>query len=92
MWSNGDVSGKKTGLIAIGFSIVMVVFAPLGMMLGYAGITWTVGGALAGLLMLWLSWKFMKVGEKPAATKLFLYTLLYLPIALVLLAFSWNGM
>ena len=92
MWSNGDTSGKKTGWIAIGFTIVLVVFSPLGLLLGYAGWIWAVGGALAALVMLWLAWKFKELGVKPAATKLFLYTLLHLPIALVLLAISWKRM
>ena len=92
MWSNGDLSGKKTGWIAIGFSLLLVLFSPLGLLLGYAGTTWAVGGALAALVMLWLAWKFMRGGAEPAATKLFLFTLLHLPLALTMLAIGWNSM
>lgn len=90
MWSNGDVSGKKTGWIAIGFTVLLVLLSPLGMVLGYAGLTWAIGGSLAALLMLWLAWNFLKTGEKKAATRLFLYTLVHLPLALGLLAIGWN--
>ena len=92
MWSNGDVSGKRSGWIAIGFTVLLVLLSPLGLLLGYADMTWAIGGALVALVMLWLAWKFLCAGEKPAATKLFFYTLLYLPLALVLLAISWNRM
>lgn len=90
MWSNGDVSGKKTGWIAIFFTALLILLSPLGWLLGYANLVWAIGGAVVALVMLWLSWKFLKIGEKPAATRLFLYTLLHLPLALALLAIGWH--
>ena len=90
MWSNGDVSGKKTGWIAIFFTVLLILLSPLGWLLGYANLVWAIGGAIVALVMLWLSWKFLKIGEKPAATRLFLYTLLHLPLALALLAIGWH--
>lgn len=92
MWSNGDVSGKKTGWIAIGFTVLLILLSPVGWLLGYADLVWAVGGSLVALFMLWLAWRFLNVGEKSAATRLFLYTLLHLPLALVLLAIGWNRM
>ncbi|MBT8044024.1 MAG: heme o synthase [Verrucomicrobiae bacterium] len=90
MWTNGDVSGKKAARIAAGFTVLIIIFAPVGWWLGYAGLTWLIGGSLAGLLMLWLCRKFAMLGDRPAARKLFLYTLLYLPLALGLLAIGWE--
>lgn len=90
MWSNGDVSGKKTGWIAIFFTVLLILLSPLGWLLGYANLVWAIGGAVVALVMLWLSWKFLKIGEKPAATRLFLYTLFHLPLALALLAIGWK--
>lgn len=92
MWSNGDPSGKKTGAIAVGFTVLLVLLSPLGMLLGYAGLTWAAGGSLVALVMLWLAWRLMQGGGKSAATRLFFYTLLHLPLALVLLAIGWNRM
>ncbi len=90
MWSNGDVSGKKTSNIAIFFTLLLTALAPLGLVLGYANMVWVIGGSLAGIVMLWLCFKFKSAGDRPAARKLFLYTLLYLPLALGLLAIGWN--
>tara|TARA_B110000881_G_C18595687_1_gene531118 strand:+ start:1450 stop:2391 length:942 start_codon:yes stop_codon:yes gene_type:complete len=90
MWTNGDVSGKKTAAIAGGFTILLTLLAPAGWLVGYAGFTWLIGGTLVGLIMLWLCYKFSKAGDRPAARKLFLYTLLYLPLALGLLAIGWQ--
>ncbi len=90
MWSNGDDSGRKTAVIAIFFTLLLTALAPVGLLLGYANWVWVVGGALAGIVMLWLCLQFKVAGDRPAARKLFLYTLLYLPLALGLLAIGWN--
>ena len=90
MWSNGDQSGRKTAAIAIFFTLLLTALAPVGLLLGYANWIWVFGGALAGIVMLWLCLQFKVAGDRPAARKLFLYTLLYLPLALGLLAIGWN--
>lgn len=90
MWSNGDTSGKKTAWIASFFTVLLILLAPLAQWLGYAGSIWSFGGAAAGLVMLWLCWVFRSDADKPAARKLFFYTLLYLPLGLGLLAISWK--
>ena len=90
MWTNGDESGKKAASIAAWFTVLLILLAPLGWLLGYAGLTWLIGGTLVGLVMLWLCLRFSATGERPVAQKLFLYTLLYLPLALVLLAIGWK--
>jgi hypothetical protein len=48
------------------------------------------GGVLLGLLMAALSGRFMRDGERGSFRKLFLFTLLYLPLELGLLAFAWG--
>lgn len=90
MWTNGDASGKKTSNIAAGFTILLTALAPLALVLGYANLTWVIGGTLAGLMMLWLCWKFRVSGDRGSARKLFFYTLIYLPVALALLAIGWK--
>ncbi len=91
MWSNGDVSGKKTSRLAFGFSACLAVLAPIASLpfIGYASWVWGAGGFLAGVYMCWLSLKFGKQGTRESSRGLFLFTLLYLPLALGLLAFSW---
>lgn len=91
MWSNGDVSGEKTARLAFIFSACLAVLAPIASigLVGYASWFWGVGGFLAGGYMCWLSVKFRKAGTRESSRGLFLFTLLYLPLALGLLAFSW---
>jgi heme O synthase-like polyprenyltransferase len=48
------------------------------------------GGILAGLVMSALAGRFMRNGERASFRKLFLFTLLYLPLELGLLAFAWT--
>ncbi|MBK1830060.1 protoheme IX farnesyltransferase [Verrucomicrobiaceae bacterium R5-34] len=90
MWTNGDASGNKTSNIAAGFTIILTALAPLALVWGYANLVWVIGGSLAGLVMLRLCWKFRRESDRASARKLFFYTLLYLPLALVLLAIGWN--
>jgi len=90
MWCNGDESGKKTARLAFLFSLCLTLLSPLALVLGLTG--WIVGiaGTLAGVQMMRLSMVFSKEGNRETARKLFLYTLLYLPIILGLLAIDWK--
>lgn len=92
MWSNGDVSGKKTARLALIFSACLAVLAPIACLPGieYANWVYGIGGALAGIYMCCLAVKFSKAGTRESSRGLFLFTLLYLLIALGLLAFCWN--
>ena len=92
MWSNGDVSGKKTARLALIFSACLVLLALIASVPGinYANWGFGIGGGLAGFYMCWLSMKFSKAGTRESSRGLFLFTLLYLPFALGLLAFCWN--
>jgi len=90
MWSNGDVSGRKSGLLAAGFSLVLAVFSLLPAWIGFARVLWSVAGPLLAFLMMALALKFAFGGGRSAARKLFLFTLLYLPIALLVLVVAWR--
>jgi len=93
MWSNGDVSGKRSGLLSAIFSL-MLAGLPIwpwlaGWTPGVPGYIALGGGVLLGLIMAALSGRFMRDGERSSFRRLFLFTLLYLPIELGLLAFAW---
>lgn len=92
MWSNGDVSGKKTARLALIFSACLALLAPIACLPGieYANWIYGIGGGLAGVYMCWLAVKFSRAGTRESSRGLFLFTLLYLLIALGLLAFCWN--
>lgn len=57
MWSNGDEGGGKTAWIAGAFTVLLILLAPIGQVLGYASVVWSVSGSLLGLVMLWAVWE-----------------------------------
>lgn len=89
MWSNGDVSGSRSARLCLMFSAVLALLFFWPYLSGR--VTWPclVGGLLLGARMMGLSLRFGKHGDRASARRLFLYTLLYLPIALTLLALCW---
>lgn len=103
MWGNGDYSGKKTSQLAFYFSLCLVFLSMLALILSlilandpsstlsFPGMGYIIGsaGTISAIQMCRLSKKFGKSGELQDARKLFFYTLLYLPIILVLLALDW---
>ncbi|MEO0416873.1 MAG: heme o synthase, partial [Verrucomicrobiota bacterium] len=89
MWSNGDESGRKTASIALFFSILL---AGLGFLLwlGACSHIWAAAVVfLLGCVAIWLSLKFLRSGERGAARTLFFYTLMYLPIAMIVIYIGW---
>lgn len=91
MWSNGDVTGKKSGVLAAIFSLVLAAFSLIPALFGFASLLWTIVGPLLAFLMLGLALKFARDGERTSARRLFFFTLLYLPIALLVLVFAWKN-
>ncbi len=91
MWSNGDESGRKSGWLSAMFAVALAVFSLLPAFFGFAGLLWNFTGPLLALVMAGLALKFVKDGERKSARKLFLFTLLYLPLALLVLAISWRN-
>ena len=94
MWSDGDVSGRRSGMLAAIFALMLAAlpFWPwlAGSTPGVPGHVALVGGVLAGLVMGALAGRFMRDGERTSFRKLFLFTLLYLPLELGLLAIAWR--
>jgi protoheme IX farnesyltransferase len=92
MWSNDDETGKKTARIAIFFSVLILLLGLSTPLLTPVMSAWgLIGGAVLGLLMLWLSVKFLKSGDRNDARRLFFYTLLYLPLMMIVSYIAWQG-
>ncbi len=90
MWSNGDVSGRRTQILFVLFSFCLVLFVFLGASLGLFG--WWFG-IFHLILVAILGRPILKVGvgdDRLAMRRSFLGTLLYLPLVLVVLAFAWK--
>jgi heme O synthase-like polyprenyltransferase len=90
MWSNGDLTGKKSGLLSAMFAISLAAFSVIPAFVGFANILWTVGGPLLALIMAALAFGFANDGQRSSARRLFFSTLLYLPLALTRLAIAWK--
>lgn len=90
MWSNGDVSGKRSAEIAAWYSLVLAAISAAPWPMGFAGWSWGIGGPLLALVMAAMAMKFRRDGERTSARKLFFFTLIYLPLALGLLAIAWR--
>jgi protoheme IX farnesyltransferase len=90
MWSNGDLTGRKSGVLSALFALVLAAWSLLPAVLGFANLLWTLLGPLLALVMMALALRFARDGERSSARRLFLYTLLYLPVALLVLALAWK--
>ena len=91
MWSNDDESGAKTANLAILFSAMTLALMVVPQVYGFAGVGFLVGGVILSGVMLWLAVQFRRECSRGAARKLFFYTLIYLPLVLVLLVVFWSG-
>jgi len=90
MWSDGDESGRRSGLLAGIFSILLGGLALLGWVLEFTGWVFGWAGLGAGLLLAWLAVRFAVSGERLAFRRFFLLTLLYLPVIFTVLAVDWR--
>lgn len=90
MWSNGDFSGKRSGVLCAVFALVLAVFSLLPGIWGFTSVLWLVGGPLFGLGIMASSLRFFSDGERKSCRQLFFSTLIYLPAALTLLLVAWR--
>mgnify|MGYP000591933403 CR=1 FL=1 len=91
MWSNGDLTGRKSGLLSAIFALTLAVFSLIPALMNFSNLLWTIIGPLLALLMMALALKFSYDGQRTSARRLFFFTLLYLPIALFVLVISWKS-
>ncbi len=91
MWANDDDGGSRTAILSLVFSVCLVVLFAVPYVFGFGNVvSLIVGGGLGGLMVA-LAVGFGRLRTRVAARKLFFYTLIYLPLALVLLVFTWQS-
>ena len=90
MWSNGDVSGRKSGILSALFAVALAAFSILPAIWGFANVLWLIGGPLVALIIAALAVRFIKDGERASCRQLFFSTLIYLPVALTLMLVAWR--
>jgi protoheme IX farnesyltransferase len=86
MWSNDDVSGRKTSLLAILWTVPLLALGIQPWAAGYCHWAFPIVSFALGAWILLLAVRFRTSLARPAARKLFFATLLYLPAILVALA------
>jgi protoheme IX farnesyltransferase len=91
MWSNGDQSGRKSGWLSAGFALMLAAWSVVPALHGFANVVWTILGPLLALFMMVLAVKFAVDGQRSSARRLFFYTLLYLPVSLLVLTIAWRA-
>ncbi len=90
MWSNGDLTGRKSGLLSAAFALCLAAFSLLPAWFGFANLLWTIAGPLLALTIVAQALKFARDGQRTSARRLFFLTLLYLPTALLVLLLAWR--
>jgi protoheme IX farnesyltransferase len=91
MISTVEPSGRLTTLLCILYSIALIPITTAITFLGHAGIPFAVIAALLGAMLVFLSLKFAKSRSNKNAKKLFLATILYLPLLTVILIANAKG-
>jgi len=91
MWSNDDETGQKTGRIAVVTAIFTFLFI-VGFPLLWAGMAWwgAIPYALLGGILIALSIRFVRSGDRNHARALFFFTLLFLPAMMIVSYFVWR--
>ena len=89
MWSNDDVDGARTSRLAVLFSIALVVLPVYPVLCGVTRWWFLIPGMALGAVMLWLAWCFRRSRDRRDARRLFFYTLVYLPLALLAALSAW---
>lgn len=91
MWSNTDPYGRKTARIALGFASALTAVTILfPLLIGLAAPWVAVVGGLLGFPMMILAVVFRCTGTRSSARRLFFYTLLYLPLAMITIYIGWR--
>lgn len=92
MWSNDDLSGARTARIALAYSLCLTLLAISFPFFSLQMAKWgALPGGLLAAFMACLAMKFLRSGQRQDARRLFFYTLLYLPLAMLTSYLSWNG-
>jgi protoheme IX farnesyltransferase len=90
MWANEDDTGSKTSSLALLFSVCSMLTALIPPLAGLTSGWFLAPALLVNAGLLWLSWRFFCVRDRPSARKLFFFTLLYLPVMLALSMLLWK--
>jgi len=86
-----DRSGKKTANHALFYAVILVPFSLAPVVYDVSGNIYAVGAALLGLGFVWQALKFSWALDRTRARQLFFYSIIYLPLLLLLMTFDKAG-
>lgn len=90
MWSNDDAGGRKTARIALVNALCLTALAVAFPFVSSRMAWWGApAGGILGVCMVLLAARFARSGERSDARRLFLYTLLYLPLMMFASYLAW---
>lgn len=80
-----DLDGRQTGAHALAHTVGLVAVSLSPFVLGLAGILYLAGALALGAFFLYRAWQFSSATSEPGARRLFLCSILYLPLLLTLM-------
>lgn len=90
MWSNDDAGGRRTARIALVNALCLTALAVAFPFVSPRMAWWGApAGGILGVCMVLLAVRFARSGERSDARRLFLYTLLYLPLMMFASYLAW---
>lgn len=90
MWANEDEGGGKTSTLSLLFSVASLALVFHPWLTGCVSAGFVVVAGVINAMLILLAWRFFKQRDRVAARKLFLFTLLYLPLMLIACAIFWR--
>lgn len=91
MWSNEDATGRKTGGIAVLAAVLALVFIVIFPLVWSGMSAWgAIPNFFLGGILVHLSLRFRKTGERTHARSLFFFTLLFLPAMMIVSLSVWK--
>lgn len=90
MLANDDDNGRKTSTWSLIFAIAALLLAFQPPLTGIASWLFAPFAVIVNLILVRFAWNFYRKPERDTARKLFLYTLLYLPLMLAISMIFWK--
>ena len=90
MWANEDHAGSLTARLAVLFSVMAAALMFQPVMTGQTSAWFLVPALLVNGILILMALRFYRTRDRITARKLFLFTLLYLPLLLVITALFWR--
>ena len=90
MWANEDESGQTTSRLALIFSVAALLLTIHPVMTHCVSAGFAPASIAINAVLISFAWRFFKARDRASARKLFLFTLLHLPLMLAAAAIFWN--